>query len=68
MENFPFIRDFCDQGAAIEVNEKSLYPALRELLLLPETAKKMGEKAKELYTKNTGAVDRAMEVISQYIR
>jgi 3-deoxy-D-manno-octulosonic-acid transferase len=67
MENFPFIRDFYGQGAASEVNEKSLYPALRQLLLLPETAKKMGKKAKELYMKNTGAVDRATEVISQYI-
>jgi len=68
MENFPFIQDFYGQGAAIEVNEKSLYPAVRELLFSPEKAKKMGEKANELYTKNTGAVDRAMEVISQYIR
>jgi len=68
MENFPFIQDFYGQGAAIEVNEKSLYPTLRELLFSSEKAKKMGEKAKELYTKNTGAVDRAMEVISQYIR
>jgi 3-deoxy-D-manno-octulosonic-acid transferase len=67
MENFPFIQDFYGQGAAIEVNEKSLYPALRELLLSPEKAKKVGEKAKELYMKNTGAVDRATEVISQYI-
>jgi 3-deoxy-D-manno-octulosonic-acid transferase len=67
MENFPFIQDFYGQGAATEVNEKSLYPALRELLLSTEKAKKMGEKAKELYTKNTGAVDKAMEVISQYI-
>ena len=68
MENFPFIQDFYGQGAAIEVNGKSLYPTLRELLFSSEKAKKMGEKAKELYTKNTGAVDRAMEVVSQYIR
>jgi 3-deoxy-D-manno-octulosonic-acid transferase len=68
MENFPFIQDFYGHGAATEVNEKSLCPALRKLLVSPETTKKMGEKAKELYMKKTGAVDRAMEVISQYIR
>jgi 3-deoxy-D-manno-octulosonic-acid transferase len=68
MENFPVIQDFYDQGAALEANEESLYLALRELLYSPEKVRKMGDKAKEIYTKNTGAVDRAMEVIIRYIR
>jgi 3-deoxy-D-manno-octulosonic-acid transferase len=68
MENFPFIRDFYSQGASLEANEESLYSALRELLYSPEKVRKMGDKAKEIYTKNTGAVDRAMEVIIRYIR
>jgi 3-deoxy-D-manno-octulosonic-acid transferase len=68
MENFPVIQDFYDQGAALEANEESLYLALRELLYSPEKVRKMGDKAKKIYTKNTGAVDRAMEVIIRYIR
>lgn len=68
MENFPFIRDFYGQGAALEVKEGGLYPALKELLLSPERARTMGEKAKEIYMKNTGAVSRAMEVIAKYTR
>jgi 3-deoxy-D-manno-octulosonic-acid transferase len=68
MENFPFIRDFYSQGASLEANEESLYSALRELLYSPEKVKKMGDKAKEIYMKNSGAVEKAMEVLTQYIR
>ena len=68
MENFPFIRDFYSQGASLEANEESLYSALRELLYSPEKVRKMGDKAKEIYMKNSGAVEKAMEVLTQYIR
>jgi len=68
MENFPFIKDFYRKGAAFEVDEDGLYSKLRELLLLPEKAKETGLKAQQLYKKNTGAVDRAIEVIAGYIR
>ena len=67
MENFPFIKDFYRKGAAFEVDEDGLYSKLRELLLLPEKAKETGLKAQQLYKKNTGAVDRAIEVIAGYI-
>jgi 3-deoxy-D-manno-octulosonic-acid transferase len=67
MENFPFIREFYSKGAALEVNEENFFPIIRELLLSPEKAKEIGLKAKDLYTKNAGAVDRAMEVIEGYV-
>ena len=67
MENFPVIQDFYREGAAIEVSEKGLYSRLRELLSSPDKAKEIGSKAHELYTKNSGAVERAMEIIESYI-
>jgi len=67
MENFPFIEDFYRGGAALEVHEEELYSKVRELLLFPEKAKEMGSKAQQLYRKNTGAVERAKEVIAGYI-
>jgi 3-deoxy-D-manno-octulosonic-acid transferase len=67
MENFPFIQDFYSDGAALEVNEDNFFPTVRELLLLPEKAKEMGLKAKDLCTKNAGAVIRAMEIIEGYV-
>jgi 3-deoxy-D-manno-octulosonic-acid transferase len=68
MENFPVIKDFYKEGAAIEVGEEGLYSKLIELLLRPEKAKEIGSKAKELYRKNTGAVERAMEIIARYLK
>ena len=67
MENFPVIKDFYNAGAAFEINEATLYSKLRELLASPEKAKEAGSKAKELYGKNSGAVERAIEIIGRYI-
>jgi len=68
MENFPFSKDFQREGAAIQVQEGCLYPELRQLLLFPEKAKEMGLKAKKIYMKNTGAVERAIDVTKWYLR
>lgn len=68
MENFPFIKDFYHEGAALEVSEEGLYLKLKELLLFPEKANVMGLKAKELYMRNAGAVEKAVEIVAGYIR
>jgi 3-deoxy-D-manno-octulosonic-acid transferase len=67
MENFPVIKDFYNAGAALEVNEEGLYAKLKELLRFPEKAKEIGSKAQELYRRNAGAVERAMEIIARYV-
>ena len=67
MENFPVIGDFYKEGAAVEVSEDRLYSKLKEMLLSPEKAKEVGLKAQQLYRRNTGAVDRSLEIVSQYI-
>ncbi len=63
MENFPFVREFYREGAALEVKEEELSEKIKDLLLSPEKAKAIGLKAGELYRKNAGAVKRAMEII-----
>ena len=67
MENFPVIRDFYTEGAAIEVSEDELYSVLKGLLLSPEKAGEIGSKAKELYRKNAGAVERSLKIVERYI-
>jgi 3-deoxy-D-manno-octulosonic-acid transferase len=67
MENFPFVQEFYREGAALEAKEEELYAKLKDLLLLPEKAKAIGLKAGELFRKNAGAVERAMEIIERYI-
>jgi 3-deoxy-D-manno-octulosonic-acid transferase len=67
MENFPVIREFYKEGAAMEVTEDRLYPQLKELLISGDRANEMGSKARELYRKNSGAVEKAMKIIANYI-
>jgi 3-deoxy-D-manno-octulosonic-acid transferase len=67
MENFPFIREFYREGAALEIKEEELYEKIKEILLSPEKAKAIGLRAGELFKKNAGAVERAMEIIERYL-
>jgi len=67
MENFPVIKDFYTEGAAIEVREDELYSTLKELLLSPEKTGEIGSKAQELYRKNAGAVERSLKIVERFI-
>ncbi|WP_333652854.1 3-deoxy-D-manno-octulosonic acid transferase [Dissulfurispira sp.] len=67
MENFPFIDDFYRGGGALKVNAENLYQTVKELLNSQEKILSMGKIAKELYEKNAGATDRAMEIIGKYL-
>jgi 3-deoxy-D-manno-octulosonic-acid transferase len=68
MENFPFIRDFYQEGAAFEVTAEGLAGKIRELLEAPSVAREAGEKARQIYARNSGAVERTVGMIGQYIR
>jgi 3-deoxy-D-manno-octulosonic-acid transferase len=68
MENFPFMKEFYDAGAAFEVGPSSLAEKISELLSDPDLAKAAGEKAKALYASKSGAVGKALEIIEKYVR
>jgi len=67
MENFPFVQEFYREGAALETKEEALHAMIKDLLLSPEKAKAIGLRAGELFRKNAGAVERAIEIIEKYI-
>jgi 3-deoxy-D-manno-octulosonic-acid transferase len=67
MENFPFMQEFYDAGAAFEVEPASLADKIGELLADPDSAKAAGNKARRLYESKSGAVEKAMEIIGKYI-
>ncbi len=68
MENFPFIKEFYTTGAAFEVTSTGLAKKIKELLMQPEKAKLAGEKARALYLKNSGAVDRAIKIVDGFVK
>jgi 3-deoxy-D-manno-octulosonic-acid transferase len=68
MDNFPFIRNFYDKGAALEVDESTLPEALESLLSSPERRREMGGMARSLLLNNQGAVGKALKAVERYMR
>lgn len=66
MENFPFMREFYDEGAAFEVEPAFLAGKIGELLDSPDLAKEAGDKARRLYESKSGTVAKALEIIGKY--
>ncbi len=67
MENFSFMDEFYSSGGAVRAEGRRLYDVLKGLLASPEQMRVMGNMAKELYEKNAGAAERAMELIEEYL-
>jgi 3-deoxy-D-manno-octulosonic-acid transferase len=64
MDNFPFVREFMDKGAAVMVrNAQEIAAIVRDLLESPEKAKEIGLRAKAIIDKNTGAVKKALNLV-----
>jgi 3-deoxy-D-manno-octulosonic-acid transferase len=68
MENFPFIKDFYNKGAAVLSSRETLYDVLRDLVLFPEKRKSIGGAAAELLKKNQGAVEKAIGIVERYLK
>jgi len=67
MENFPFMQEFYDAGAAFEVDAGSLAKKIGQLLTDPDSAKATGDKARRLYESKSGVVAKALEIIGNYV-
>ncbi|MBF0505354.1 MAG: 3-deoxy-D-manno-octulosonic acid transferase [Nitrospirae bacterium] len=67
MENFPFMEEFYSSKGAVMAEARLLYGVLKGLLDSPEEMHRMGGIAKDLYEKNSGATDRAMEIIEKIL-
>ena len=68
MENFPIAKDFLIEGAAIMVKDPGgLAAAIKDLLENTEKAEHMGQKAKGIIDKNTGAVKKAVALVRSFL-
>lgn len=64
MQNFPFVQEFCEAGAARRVTAETLADELSALLSSPETMRTMGEAARALLEQNAGATGRTLERVA----
>ncbi len=67
MDNFPMTGEFIQQGAAISVTADSLCDTLGMLLADNSLRQRMGTVARELYTRNSGALARCVKEIAQVL-
>ncbi|UCH80632.1 MAG: 3-deoxy-D-manno-octulosonic acid transferase [Nitrospiraceae bacterium] len=68
MNNFPVAKDFIEGSAAVQVNDAhDMSETVTALLLHDEKAEDMGMNAKDIIDKNTGAVQRALELVRRLI-
>jgi len=68
MENFPFASEFLEQGAAAVVRDiHEIEKTVRELLDDGRKAERMGQKAKAIVEKSSGAVNKALELVRGYL-
>lgn len=69
MENFPFVEEFFKEGGAISVKtEDELYESLMTLIKDPSKRVSIGKRAKELSMKNSGAIKKTIDALSNYIK
>ena len=67
MENFPFIEEFYRENAALFTTPENLFDCLFKLLETPDEITSMGRRAREIYDKNSGAIERTFGVVKNYL-
>ena len=68
MDNFPIAGEFLEKSAAVQAGDsKGIADKAIEILRDHERAALMGEKAKEIFVNNSGAVKKAVELVRSYI-
>ena len=68
MDNFPFAEEFIDKSAALRVtNSEDIAKSVTGLLGNAERAAAMGRNARAIIHENTGAVNRALELVRGYL-
>ena len=67
MENFPYVREFFDKGAALRAEQNTLEAVIEDLLNSEEKRNDMGKRAHEILRSNRGAVDRALDLMDGLI-
>ena len=67
MDNFPIAAEFLEKSAALLVKDaQEISSKVVELLTVKQHATAMGQNARAIVDENTGAVNRAVELIRGY--
>lgn len=68
MENFPVASEFLKEGAALMLKDsKDITTVIKNLLRDNKKAEEMGQKAKAIIDSNTGAVEKALNLVRSFL-
>ncbi|MEE8329238.1 MAG: 3-deoxy-D-manno-octulosonic acid transferase [Thermodesulfovibrionia bacterium] len=68
MENFPVASEFLREDAALMLKDsKGITTAIKDLLKDNKKAEQMGQKAKAIIDSNTGAVEKALNLVRSFL-
>ncbi len=68
MNNFPISKEFLEKSAAIEINNAdNISDTVTDILSNDDKAMALGKNAKAIVEKNTGAVNKALELVRRLI-
>lgn len=67
MHNFPFIEDFLKENACFMTDKESLSNLLSELLKNSKKLEKIGQKAYEIFLKKSGATEKTLRLLKNFI-
>lgn len=65
MNNFPLAEEFFKEGAAIQVEPQDIVKHIIELCDAPEMRLEIGKRARLIYERNRGALERTIKVIEE---
>jgi 3-deoxy-D-manno-octulosonic-acid transferase len=67
MENFPFIKEFLERGACLQVKEEKLKDLLEDLLKHPNKRAQLGKRAYQIFKQKTGATEKILNLLKTYL-
>ena len=67
MDNFPMAEDFLRAGAAMSVNENTIYATMLEVLSDAALRARMGLAARTVFEKNAGSIDGAVNILKEIL-
>jgi len=67
MENFPFIKEFLEKDACLQVKEEELKDLLEDLLKNPNKRAELGKRAYQIFKQKTGATEKILNLLKTYL-
>ncbi|QER42138.1 3-deoxy-D-manno-octulosonic acid transferase [Thermodesulfobacterium sp. TA1] len=67
MENFPFVQEFLEKKACLQVSSEKLAETLKDLLNNPQKLENLSKKAYQIYRSKTGATERIIRLLEKYL-